>query len=99
MDDFVALAIDISQDGGYTQINVAAPPLPGTVKTSIINPSDPGFVNFFRQTGYQHVDAYYDLLGVQILGPILQCAKDSVALTGPGSVLTRLQGKLAKFKL
>lgn len=97
---FADLAIAISAAGDYTQINASAPALPGTVNTSppVYNPAASSFVNFLQQAGFQHVDAYYDMLGVQILGPILQCVKESVQLTGPGSVAERLEEKLAKFR-
>jgi hypothetical protein len=98
VNDFVALAIDISKNGGYTQIDLDAPALPGTVNTSIIKPGDPAFLNFFRQVGFQHVDAYYDLLEVPFLSGIMQCVKDSAQVSGPGDVLDRLKGKLAKFQ-
>jgi len=101
VDGFVDLAIDISKNGDYTQINLNAPALPGSsVNTSKINPTDPAILNFFAQVGYQHVDAYSVLLGIASpLSPILQTLKTSAQLRSPVSVLTRLQGKLAKFKL
>ena len=98
---FADLCIDISQNGGYTQINLNAPALSGsTVNTSIIHPLDSAFSNFFSQVGYQHMEAYSDLLGTNAaLSPVLQTIKASAQLRGPASVLTRLQGKLAKFNL
>ena len=60
---------------------------------------DPAFVNFFRQAGFQHVDTYFDLLGVQSVLPFVACIKASAALISPIDILTRLEGKLAKFRL
>jgi hypothetical protein len=98
---FADLAVDISKDGNYTQINLAAPPLSGSaVDTSKINPSDPAIFNFFAQVAYQHVDAYSILLGTAAaLSPILQTLKASAQLRSPVSELTRLRDKLAKFHL
>ncbi len=94
---FADLALFISQGGGYTQINAGAPPLPGTVNTGLIHPFDLPFINFFRQAAFQHVDAYYDLLGVPSLGQILACVKASAP--APLETLARFQVKLDKFKL
>lgn len=94
----VKMAIDAAKKGGYTQINVGAPALPGSsVNKGIIKPGDSPFFNFLRQVGYQHVDAYYELMGVPELGEILMCVKESADLVGAGDLATRLQGKIARF--
>jgi len=96
---FDDLALAISAGGGYTQINASAPALPGSaVNASLINPGHSAFENFFVQAGYQHVDAYLELMGVPEVIPLLQCAKASAETLGVGNALTRLQGKIAKFQ-
>jgi hypothetical protein len=94
---FADLALFISQGGDYAQINAGAPALAGTVNTGLINASDLPFINFFRQAGFQHVDAYYDLLGVPSLHQILACVQASAP--APLETLARMQVKLAKFRL
>jgi triacylglycerol lipase len=98
---FADLAADISKDGGYTQINLNAPPLPGSaINTGIINPLLPSILNFFGQVAYQHVDAYSVLLGTTAaLDPVMQILKASAQVRNPVNELTRLQGQLAKFRL
>jgi hypothetical protein len=92
----VALAIDASKEGSYMQINPGAKALPGSaVNKTIIKPREP-FLNFLRQVGYQHVDAYYELLGVPELGQIMACVKQSAQLV-EDDLAARLQGKIAKF--
>ena len=88
---FVALLLYISRNGDYTQINVGTPPIPGSsINTTI--------VDFLEQAAYQHVDAYFELLGVSSdLNPLLQLMKASAPL--PGTTLDRLQGQLAKFRV
>jgi hypothetical protein len=98
---FADLAVDISKDGGYTQINLNAPALPGsTVNTGIIDPLLLPILNFFAQVAYQHVDAYSVLLGTTAaLDPILQTLKASAQVRNPVNELTRLKGQIAKFQL
>jgi len=99
VNDFVALASAISAAGDYAQIDPGAPPLAGAVVNSaLINAGDPAFVNFFTQAGYQHVDAYFNLLGVAELTALMAPVKASAAAAGPTDVLGRLQIKLAKFR-
>jgi hypothetical protein len=62
-------ALAISQAGGYTQI-VPVAGLPGTVNTSLINPSAGDFDNYFNQLIYQHVAAYSVLLNVPKVGTV-----------------------------
>ncbi|HEV7503687.1 MAG TPA: lipase [Thermoanaerobaculia bacterium] len=98
---FADLAVDISKNGGYTQINLNAPPLSGSaVNTGIINPLLLPILNFFVQVGYQHVDAYSVLLGTTAaLDPVLQTLKASAQVRNPVNELTRLKDRLAKFRL
>lgn len=96
---FAAIAREISKNGGYTQIDAAAPALPGTVNQGEIHDLDLPFVNFFNQAGWQHVDAYYDLLGVPSLATIMACVKSSAPQVTPIDILTRLKEKLAKLNL
>jgi triacylglycerol lipase len=100
MQGFADLAVDISKDGGYTQINLSAPALSGSaVNTGIINPFLLPILNFFIQVAYQHVDAYSVLLGTTAaLEPVMQTLKASSQVRNPVNELTRLQGQLAKFQ-
>jgi len=96
--DLVALltdgAIAASKDGNYWQISLAAPPLPGQVNTSIINPNASDFINFLQQLGYQHVDAYFELLGVTSIQSIVSCVKAAAALEGPQGAWATLEKNL-----
>jgi hypothetical protein len=98
---FADLAVAISKDGGYTQINLGAPPLQGSaINTSIIKPFDLPILNFFAQAAYQHVDAYPILLGIpEAMKPVLDILKASASFGSPINALARLKGKLAKFEV
>lgn len=72
------LARGAADSGGYTQINQATTPLPGTVNTSLINPNASPIDNFLVQAGYQHVDAYGVLLGLTEVQPLLQALRLAV---------------------
>jgi triacylglycerol lipase len=103
LNDLVDLAIDISKFGDYTQINLNAPPLPGSaVNTSQINPNASPFVNFLSQAVYQHIEAYFDLLGIPKdtppLSDLLLRLKASAGVVDPAQLGSRLQSKLAKFR-
>jgi hypothetical protein len=99
VNDFVDLASAISAAGDYAQIDPGAPPLAGAaVDSALIKAGDPAFVNFFAQAGYQHVDAYFNLLGVAEGTALMAPVKASAAVAGPTDVLSRLQIKLAKFR-
>ncbi|MDP9122694.1 MAG: lipase [Acidobacteriota bacterium] len=96
---FGDLALAISKGCGYAQIDPGAPPLAGAaVDPAEIRWFDPPFVNFFRQAGFQHVDAYSDLLGLgtETLGPMMLRIKTGARLVRPTDILARLKGKLAK---
>jgi Lipase (class 3) len=96
---FVNLLSAISAVGNYAQIEPGAPPLANAaIDQSKINPGDPAFVNFFKQAGYQHVDAYFSLIGVAEVTPLMAPVKAAAAAAGPTDVLSRLQIKLAKFR-
>jgi hypothetical protein len=100
VNDFAELALDISQGCDYAQINADAPPLAGAaVNPALINAGDPGFVNFFRQAAFQHVDAYYNLLGVPGLSQVMSCVQATAKVAGPADILSRLETKLAKFRV
>ncbi|HEY6321754.1 MAG TPA: lipase [Thermoanaerobaculia bacterium] len=96
LDGFQATALAISALGSYTQINANAPALPGaTINAAIIVPGATAFANFFAQLAYQHVDAYYTLLGLQAdptLGLVLQRIKASAPLLT--DTLPKLQSRL-----
>jgi hypothetical protein len=96
---FVDLLVHISKGRGYTQINLSAPPLSGSaVNTSIVHELDPAVLNFLRQAAFQHVDAYYELMGVApALDSVLQALKNSAQRTAPDQLLARLHEKLAKL--
>ncbi len=100
MNAFAVIVEAISANGAYTQIDPLAPALAGAaVNGAAINPQALPFVNFFTQLGWQHVDAYYDLMGVPSLSAIMACVKSSAPLVTPIDILTRLPGKLAKLNL
>ncbi len=99
VDLFVAVAKTIALLGGYTQISAATAPLPGTVNTSIISGTNTAFENFFVQMSYQHVDAYFSLLGVEELEAAWACVQASAVLASPtaraAAFLDRLERKVA----
>jgi len=45
-------------NGDYYQIKPNELPFEGEINQEIIDPKSPAFINFFRQVGYQHVEAY-----------------------------------------
>jgi hypothetical protein len=79
----------ISADGHYAQINPDARALPGTVNTAIIT-SRGAFANFVVQLVYQHVDAYYTLLGIDARCAEMDQVREAAQLFGP-------QGSIAAF--
>lgn len=79
----------------YGQIVETTAALPGTVNTAIIDPNQDEFANFFNQVVYQHVDAYFDLLGVPGLLPIMTCVQSAANVgTHLAAVRTSLRRKL-----
>jgi hypothetical protein len=70
-----ALAISATKD--YTQIVPSTPPLPGVFNQNSFDPTKSDCDNYTSQTFYQHVDAYFDLLGIPI--PTLRTELTAVA--------------------
>lgn len=71
--DFVNLRIALSQAGGYTQIGTGQG-LPNPGPNSHLQPQPTVMANFLKQVGYQHVQAYFDLLDLQGRSWIMECA-------------------------
>ena len=91
----VITASAISALGGYTQITPVTG-LPGKVNSSLINPADPDFNNYFNQLTYQHVDAYSILLGVPKTGTVWSAVTASHQVTAPGAKLAALRVALQR---
>jgi hypothetical protein len=88
---FAALIISASKN--YTQICQSTPPLPGVLNQSLINPASSDCDNFSAQMLYQHVSAYFVLVGVSI--PALQAAFELIA----DQQLARLQSTVQRKQL
>jgi hypothetical protein len=58
-------ALAISASVGYTQIDTSTR-LNGSINTQLIDPSKSDCDNYIAQMNYQHVQAYFDLLGVGV---------------------------------
>jgi hypothetical protein len=58
------LLIEQSRSGNYTQFYTREGTLPGVVNEQLIGPSDSAFLNYVRQLGYQHGEAYFKMLGL-----------------------------------
>ena len=87
----IALAILISAGGGYTQI-ATAQSLPKV-------PPNPAILDFLKQAAYQHVDAYFDLLGIPERRKLIQCVLATAAQLGPIDPMARAKSSIAKYKL
>ncbi|MGH9905071.1 MAG: hypothetical protein ACRD8U_05725 [Pyrinomonadaceae bacterium] len=66
-----ALAITAEKD--YTQICKSTPPLQGALNQSLIKPANSDCDNYTAQMVYQHVEAYFGLLGIAV-SPSLNAA-------------------------
>jgi len=58
VDHLVNLAEQAALKGDYCQIKPNEPPFISEINKEIIDPQSTPFSNFFRQAGYQHVEAY-----------------------------------------
>jgi hypothetical protein len=97
----VALASFFSQSGAYAQIIPGAPALQGTVDPAL-STSSSDFTNFVNQVGFQHVDAYFTLLGIGQLSGLLADARASAATSLPQltqALKTKLSGQLFSMDL
>lgn len=64
IDTLVVRSINKVKNIDYVQAGLIEKPLEGAVDKSIIKQSYPPGINFGIQLGYQHVDAYFKLLGI-----------------------------------
>ncbi len=64
IDTLVDRSIAKVKDIDYVQAGTIEEKLEGTVDASIVNKDYPDAINFGIQLGYQHVDAYFELLGI-----------------------------------
>lgn len=60
----VFTASELTKHDHYTPVCAGAPVLPGQVEPSRISADRGALLNFFNQIPYQHVNAYFELLGV-----------------------------------
>lgn len=85
VDFLVNLAGQASLKGDYAQIKPWQPPLPGAINEEITDPQSSSFVNFFRQVGYQHLEAYerfFAIPGIPVSG-FAGLYREPVNLLGP----------------
>ena len=59
IDTLVSLIRAVASKGDYAPILPAAPPIAGTLNSSLINPIATAAANYLTQMGYQHTTAYY----------------------------------------
>jgi hypothetical protein len=92
----VFLAAQASRNGNYTQLDPATA-LPGVVNPALINATGlfRDFKNFIAQMGFQHVDAYPELLGIPQLGPVV-AEVQAAAVTGLQATLPALERKIIR---
>jgi hypothetical protein len=90
----VALAKQISASGQYIQID-DSPALPGTVNKDIII-SQNSFQSFVAQVPFQHVDAYYTLMGIEIMQEPLDLVREAAPTLDPAGMATALEAKLRR---
>jgi hypothetical protein len=57
-------AISVTQSQNYTHALESAPPLDGAINAKIIDPEKDACYNYAAQAIYQHVGAYFELLGL-----------------------------------
>ena len=67
IDALVSLALETAAKGDYAPILPAAPPIAGTINSSLINPVATAEANYVAQMGYQHTTAYYIAFGLPSL--------------------------------
>jgi Lipase (class 3) len=86
-------ALGISAACDYTQIDVRTPPLQGKVNTDIIDPSKSDCDNFTAQVYYQHVQAYFELLG------IVSATMSSTFAQATVRSITAIRARLARVQM
>jgi hypothetical protein len=87
----IALAVVISAGGGYTQI--------ATAQGLPTEPPNPAILDFLLQGAYQHVDAYFKLLGIPARRKIIECVKATASQLGPVDRTARVKSNIAKHRL
>ncbi len=89
--DLTSLAVAISAFGFYTQIRT------GQALQTL--PPNPAHTDFFSQALYQHVGAYFDLLGIPQRHSIVECVKQAALSAGLGAAASRarLESQLDKY--
>lgn len=84
-----ALAISATKD--YTQILQSTPPFPGVFHQKSFDPAKSDCDNYMAQTIYQHVDAYFEWLGLPV--PNLRKELTSVANEQLAKIQRRVRRK------
>jgi hypothetical protein len=93
------LALQASKSGNYAQLDPNAPALPGTVDTGSIDPHADSFKNFVTQMTFQHVNAYFSLMGIDQFSGVLDHVRESAHLLGPQGTIAALRNKLLRRQL
>lgn len=96
VDALAGLVEGIAEDQGYTQINATTPALDGTIDTSQIDPSRPGFENYLVQAGYQHIDEYFNLLQVTISAELMAAVRAGMGAPAAERAVPWLRARLAR---
>ena len=92
----VMLAMVASKNGNYGQLNPNAPSLPGQVDPTIIDPQASDFQTFVAQLSFQHVDAYFSLMGIEALIGALDQVRQSAQLQGNQGAVAAMEKKLSR---
>lgn len=67
IDTLVSQATAAASKGDYAPIMPTAPPIIGTLNSSLVNPVATAEANYLAQMGYQHTTAYYIVFGLPSL--------------------------------
>jgi len=95
VDGLVAGARKLAEDGRYTQIETGLQ-LDGSVNTSIVDPQRLPFENYLVQAGYQHIDAYFDLLHVTIGSTAMVVLREGMGSPAALRAAPALRARLAR---
>jgi hypothetical protein len=92
IDALVSLASAVASKGDYAPILPMAPPIAGTLNSSLINPVATAEANYMTQMGYQHTTAYYIAFGLPPL--VVPVAPLAVPPPPPGAkVISAAMGR------
>ena len=91
----VAAARQLAKNGSYTQIETGLQ-LDGTVNTTIVDPKRLAFENYLVQAGYQHIDAYFDLLHVTIGSTAMVVLREGLGSPAALRVAPALRARLER---